>query len=102
MDCAIPRTVCQMQSWKRSGDCTTSETRTISGGSKPNENLIPEKVYSSAPTGTLHPTGTSLKGINHRNLETDHAIATVFLPSQSRLALRPLGHRSARLRLPSP
>src|SRR4051812_17459114 len=46
MYCAIPRTVCQMQSWKRPVDCTTSETRTRSGGSKPNENLIPEKVYS--------------------------------------------------------
>src|SRR5207248_3353841 len=45
MYCAIPRTVCQMQSWKRPVDCTTSETRTVNGGSKPNENLIPEKVY---------------------------------------------------------
>jgi hypothetical protein len=26
-------------------DCTTFEARTVSGGSKPNENLIPEKVY---------------------------------------------------------
>jgi len=36
-----------MQSWKRPVDCTTSETRTVSGGSRPNENLIPEKVYFS-------------------------------------------------------
>jgi hypothetical protein len=36
---------CRMQSWKRPVDCTTFETRTQSGGSKPNENLIPEKVY---------------------------------------------------------
>src|SRR5262245_54919282 len=46
MYCAIPRTVCPMQSWKRPVDCTTSETRIVSGGSKPNENLIPEKVSS--------------------------------------------------------
>ena len=34
-----------MQSWKRPVDCTTSEARTVSEASKPNENLIPEKVY---------------------------------------------------------
>jgi hypothetical protein len=34
-----------MQSWKQPVDCTTFETRTQSGGSEPNENLIPEKVY---------------------------------------------------------
>ncbi len=34
-----------MQSWKRPVDCTTFVTRTQSGGSKPNENLIPNKVY---------------------------------------------------------
>ena len=36
-----------MRSWKRPVDCTMFETRTVSGGSKPNENLIPEKVYSA-------------------------------------------------------
>src|SRR3954447_25271586 len=45
MYCAIPKTACQMQSWKRPVDCTTSEARTVSEASKPNENLIPEKVY---------------------------------------------------------
>src|SRR4051812_15134833 len=48
MYCAIPKTACQMQSWKRPVDCTTSEARTVSEASKPNENLIPEKVYSAA------------------------------------------------------
>src|SRR5947209_4713570 len=38
------KTVCQMQSWKRPVDYTTFEARIVSGGSKPNENLIPEKV----------------------------------------------------------
>jgi hypothetical protein len=33
-----------MQSWKRPVDCTTFEARSVSGGSKPNENLIPDKV----------------------------------------------------------
>src|SRR5437868_3898341 len=47
MSYAIPRTVCQIQSWKRPVDCTTFETRTLSGGSKANENLIPEKVSST-------------------------------------------------------
>src|SRR4051794_34740100 len=46
MYCAIPKTACQMQSWKRPVDCTTSEARTVSEAAKPNENLIPEKVYS--------------------------------------------------------
>src|SRR5262245_42017065 len=45
MCCAIPRTECRMQSWKQPVDCTTFETRTQSGGPKPNENLIPDKVY---------------------------------------------------------
>src|SRR5437763_16108991 len=45
MCCAIPRTACRMQSWKRPVDCTTFETRTQSGGPKPNENLNPDKVY---------------------------------------------------------
>src|SRR5262249_12279850 len=45
MCCAIPRTGCRMQSWTQPVDCTTFETRTQSGGSKPNENLIPDKVY---------------------------------------------------------
>src|SRR6266542_4091321 len=45
MCCAIPGTACRMQSWKQPVDCTTFETRTQSGGPKPNENLIPDKVY---------------------------------------------------------
>src|SRR6266536_4274343 len=44
MCCAIPGTACRMQSWKQPVDCTTFETRTQSGGPKPNENLIPDKV----------------------------------------------------------
>src|SRR5690348_6802597 len=54
MSCATPRTVCQIQSWKRPVDCTTFETRTQSGGSRTKENLIPEKVYYSAPLGSGH------------------------------------------------
>ena len=38
-----------MQSWKQPVDCTTFETKTQSGGSKPNENLIPDKVYCLRP-----------------------------------------------------
>lgn len=34
-----------MQSWKPRVDCTTFETRTQSDGPKPNENVIPDKVY---------------------------------------------------------
>src|SRR5262249_43772682 len=49
MCCAIPRTGCRMQSWTQPVDCTTFETRTQSGGSKPNENLIPDKVYFMVP-----------------------------------------------------
>src|SRR5437660_195102 len=41
MSCAIPRTVCQIRSWKRPVDCTTFETRAVSGGSK-----TEEKPYS--------------------------------------------------------
>src|SRR5262249_38120236 len=46
MCCAIPRTACRMRSWRRPADCTTFETRDVSGGPKPNENLIPNKVSS--------------------------------------------------------
>src|SRR5947209_18893777 len=51
MSCAIPRTTCQMQSWKRPVDCTTFEATNVSGGSKPNKNLIPEKVYYGRDQG---------------------------------------------------
>src|SRR5262245_5142883 len=45
MSCAIPRRACPMPSWKRPVIYITFETRTVNGGSKPNESLIPDKVY---------------------------------------------------------
>src|SRR5262245_54023109 len=41
MSGAIPRTACPIQSWKQPVDCTTFETRTVSGGSR-----TKEKPYS--------------------------------------------------------
>src|SRR5262245_51108520 len=56
MSCAIPRTACPIQSWKQPVDCTTFETRTVSGGSRTKEKPYSGKslmflapIYASTP-----------------------------------------------------
>src|SRR5207249_2882609 len=65
MSCAIPRTACPIQSWKRPVHCTTFETRTVSGGSQ-----TKEKPYSGK--SLLEPAPIDL----FRNKEYDERMVT--------------------------